>query len=91
VKETMKRVLIATDAARKDELLIDVLGMDEFDMGDFSAELIDARELLALGIESPTLKKQVFKRLALKYLCDSRQGIKDQIVREIEEGHGANA
>lgn len=91
VKETMKRVLIATDAARKDELLIDVLGMDEFDMGDFSAELIDARELMALGIDSPTLKKQVFKRLALKYLCDSRQGIKDQIVREIEEGHGANA
>ena len=90
VKETMKRVLAAVDAARKDELFIDVSGMDEFDIGDFSAELTDARELLALGINSPTLKKQVFKRLALKYLCDSRQDIKDQIAREIEEGQGGN-
>jgi hypothetical protein len=90
VKEAMKRILIAVDMARKDELFIDVSGMDEFDMGDFSAELADARELLALGIDSPTLKKQMFKRLALKYLCDSRQDIKDQIAREIEDGQGGN-
>ncbi len=91
VKESMKRILLAVDAARQDELFVDVSGMDEFDMGDFSTELTDARELLALGINSPTLQKQVFKRLALKYLCDSRQGIKDQIVREIEEGQGGRA
>ena len=91
VKEAMKRVLTATNTARQDDLFIDVSGMDEFDMGDFSAELTDARELLSLGIDSPTLKKQVFKRLALKYLCDSRQSIKDQIAREIEDGHGGKA
>jgi hypothetical protein len=44
-----------------------------------------------LGIDSPTLRKQVFKRLALKYLCDSRQDIKDRIVREIEEAGAAEA
>ncbi|MGA2185074.1 MAG: hypothetical protein ABSH47_18805, partial [Bryobacteraceae bacterium] len=41
-----------------------------------------------LAFRHGLLKKQVFKRLALKYLCDSRQDIKDQIAREIEEGQG---
>ena len=35
VKETMKRVLAAVNEARQDELLIDVSGMDEFDIGNF--------------------------------------------------------
>ncbi len=35
-------------------------------------------------MESPTLKKEVFKKLALKYLCDARQDVKDRIVAEIE-------
>ena len=52
---------------------------------DFSTELDDAERLLALGIESPTLKKQVFKRLAFKYLCDVRQEVKDRIAKEIDE------
>ena len=59
-------------------------GMDEFDIGDFGTELGDAERLLALGMKSPTLKKQVFKKLALKYLCDVRQDVKDQIAREID-------
>ena len=37
-----------------------------------------------LGIESPTLKRQVLKRVALKYLCDARQEIKNRIVDEID-------
>jgi hypothetical protein len=61
--------------------------LDEFDIGDFSSELADAGQLLKLGIKSPTLTKQVFKKLALKYLCDVRQDIKDEIVREIEAGN----
>jgi hypothetical protein len=27
----------------------------------------------------------VFKKLSFKYLCDMRQGVKDQISREIDE------
>ena len=61
-------------------------GLDEFDIGDFSNELDDAKKLLDLGIESPTLKKQVFKKLAFKYLCDARQEIKNQIAAEIDAG-----
>ena len=84
VKESMTRVLTAINLAREDGLQIDVCGMDEFDIGDFGSELSDAQGLLGMGMNSPTLKKQVFKKLALKYLCDVRQDIKDQIVRELD-------
>lgn len=84
VKDTMKRVLKAIAAAREDELSVDVSGLDEFDIGDFSEELADAERLLGLGIESPTLRKQVYKKLAMKFLCDARQELKDQIAREID-------
>lgn len=86
VKDTIKRVLRAIEAARQDGLTIDVSGLDEFDVGDFSSELDDAKRLLELGIESPTLRKEVFKKLAYKYLCDTRQELKDQIAKEIDEG-----
>lgn len=85
VKETMKRVLRAVEAAREDGLSIDAAGMDEFDIGDFGSELADAERLLALGLNSPTLTKQVHKKLALKYLSDVRQELKDQIAREIDQ------
>jgi hypothetical protein len=84
VKDAMKRVLRAIDAAREDGLSINVAGMDEFDIGDFGTELDDAERLLNLGIDSPTLKKQVFKKLAFQFLCDVRQEVKDQIGREID-------
>lgn len=84
VKDVMKRVLRVIAEARQDELGIDVSGLDEFDIGDFSSELADAERLLGLGIESPTLRGQVRKKLAMKYLCDVRQEIKDQIAREID-------
>jgi hypothetical protein len=84
VKEQIRRVLRATAAAREDGLDVSVTGMDEFDIEDFGTELGDATQLLSLGVTSPTLKKEVFKKLALKYLCDSRQDVKDRIVEEIE-------
>jgi hypothetical protein len=84
VKDMMKRVLRAIEAARQDGITIDVSGLDEFDIGDFSSELEDAVKLLGLGIGSKTLKKQVLRKLALKYLCDIRQETKDQIVSELD-------
>ena len=84
VKHTMKQVLSAINTARQDGLLIDVSGLDEFDIGDFSVELDDATKLLALGIESETLKKQLYKKLAFKYFCDLRQSVKNQIAEEID-------
>ena len=90
VKDTLKRVLRAVIAARQDDLSLDVSGLDEFDIGDFTGELEDARTLLGLGIESPTLKKQVFKKLAFRYLSDVRQEVKDRIASEIEQEHEVN-
>lgn len=84
VKDSMKRMLRSIEAAREDNLLVDVSGLDDFDIGDFSTDLADAKNLLSLGISSITLKKQLFKRLAFKYLCDVRQDVKDQIAQEIE-------
>ena len=82
----MKQVLRAIAAARQDEVSIEVSGLDEFDIGDFSNELDDAKKLLELGIGSETLKKQVFKKLAFKYLCDARQEVKNRVAEEIDAG-----
>jgi hypothetical protein len=84
LKEQIRRVLQAIEAAREDGLRISVTGMDDFDIADLGTELEDGKNLLALGVVSPTLKKEMFKRLALKYLCDSRQEVKDQVAAEIE-------
>jgi hypothetical protein len=88
MKDLIRRVLTSIEAAREDGIAISVTGMDEFDITDFGTELSDAQALLGLGVESPTLKKEIFKKLALKYLSDSRQDVKDRIVGEIEAGAG---
>jgi hypothetical protein len=84
MKDLIRRVLTSIEAAREDGIAISVTGMDEFDITDFGTELGDAQALLGLGVDSPTLKKEIFKKLALKYLSDSRQDVKDRIVGEIE-------
>ena len=84
VRDAMKQVLWAVAAARQDAVEIDVTGMDEFDIDEFGGELVDAQKLLGLGIASETLKKEVFKRLAMKYLSDSRQEVKNAVAAEIE-------
>jgi hypothetical protein len=85
VREAMKQVLWGIAAARQDGVEIDVAGLDEFDIDEFGGELDDAKKLLDLGIGSETLKKEVFKRLALKYLSDARQEVKNAVVGEIEQ------
>jgi hypothetical protein len=84
VKETMKQVLWAIAAARRDEVSIEVSGLDDFDIQDYGTELDDAKKLLDLKIGSETLTKQIFKRLAFKYLCDARQEVKNQVAEEID-------
>jgi hypothetical protein len=84
VKETMKQVLRAISTARQDALKIDVGGMDDFDIGDFGADLEEARKLLDLGIGSKTMKRQLFKKLVLKYFCDASQDTKNAMVSEID-------
>jgi len=85
VKHVIRRVLNSVNEAREDGISITVSGLDEFDIGDFATELSDAKSLLELGISSRTLKKQIFQKLAFKYLCDLRQDIKEQISTEIDD------
>jgi hypothetical protein len=87
LKEVMKQTLRAIVTARQDALDIDVSGLDEFDIGDFSSDLENAQRLLNLNIGSETLKRQLFKKLAFKYFCDARQEIKNQIATEIDRSH----
>lgn len=84
VKSGVGQVLEAIAKARQDEIVFDVSGLDEFDIGDFSEELDNAKNLLALGINSTTLKQQMFKKLAFKYLSDSRQELKNIVAAEID-------
>ena len=84
VKASLRQVLQATIQARQDDLMVDVSGLDEFDIGDFGVELENAKSLLSLGINSVTLKQQMFKKLAFKYLSDSRQDLKNTIAAEID-------
>jgi hypothetical protein len=83
VKDCIRKVLTGICKARQDDTTISVTGLDEVDIRDFGGELQDAKDLLQLGIESPTLRRQVYQRLATKYLDDANQDIKDQIVHEI--------
>jgi hypothetical protein len=84
VKDSIKKVITAVSDARDDGMLVSVSGLDELDIGDFGTELQEATNLLKLGITSPTLKRQIFQKLAFKYLSDIRQETKDQIAQEIE-------
>ncbi|HWE52424.1 MAG TPA: hypothetical protein VG273_21690 [Bryobacteraceae bacterium] len=83
-KDSIRNVLNAIAEARQDGLTIDASGMDEFDITNFSTEAADAQSLLDMGIASPTLKRQIHKRVALKYLSDARQEIKSRIAAEID-------
>ena len=56
----------------------------EWTLTDFGTDLDQASKLLLLNIQSPSLRKQIFQRLALKYLSDARQDTKNQIAQEID-------
>jgi hypothetical protein len=88
VKETMRRVLGFIAEARQDGVGIQVAGLDEFDIDDFGSELQNAKSLLSLGIQSPTLTKQVLTTIALKYLNDAPAEIKNKVAEEIKRGDG---
>jgi hypothetical protein len=84
VKGALKSVLKTIMDAREETLRLDVSGMDQFDIGEFSTELADAERLLSMNIGSKTFQKQVHKKLALEFLSDMRQDVKDKIAFEIE-------
>jgi hypothetical protein len=78
------KVLTAIMEARYEDVSFSISGLDELDIADFGTELQQAQNLLQMGIESPTLKRLIFQRLAFKYLSDVPQETKDKIAREID-------
>ncbi len=84
VKNCIRKIATAISEAREDFVEVTVAGLDEVDISDFGTELQQAANLLQLGIDSPTLKTQIHQRLAMKYLSDARQDIKNQIAQEID-------
>jgi hypothetical protein len=84
VKDCIRKVINAITEAREDGVSVAVAGLDEVDISDFSTELQQAASLLQLGINSPTLKRQIYQRLAMKYLSDAQQELKNEVAREIE-------
>ena len=83
VKNSLSTLLGAIAEARQDGLTVHVTGLDEFDITNFASEAADAKALLNLQIPSATLTKQIQTRVALKYLSDARQEVKNQIRDEI--------
>lgn len=90
MKDQIRRVLKAVEAAREDGDGVSVTGLDEFDIADFTTDIENAQALLGLGIQSETLKREIYKKLALKYVCDARQDVKDRIAAEIERTGALN-
>lgn len=84
IKDYLKRLLETLTAIREDHARITVSGLDEFEVGEFRDELEEAQTLLGLGLKSKTFRKQVFKKLALKYLADVNETTKEHIAREID-------
>jgi hypothetical protein len=85
VKDCARSIAQAIADARQDGITVSISGLDELNITDFGTELEQAAALLQLNIQSPTLRKEIHQRLAMKYLDDARQEVKDQIAREIEE------
>ncbi len=84
VKDFMRRTLELVAAARRDEVEIEVQGLDQFDVQDFTEELENARRLRDLEIGSGTFHREMQKRLALKYLEDASPEVKNRVAGEIE-------
>jgi hypothetical protein len=84
IKDFLARVLETVREARRDEVEIEITGMDYFDDLDFGAELENALKLQQLGIRSPSFRSEIEKRVALRYLEGTSQETKGRVVEEIE-------
>jgi len=84
VKDFLKGVLRSVADARRDEVRVEVTGLDHFDKPEFGDEIDSARGIRELGIGSERLEKEAHKRVALKYLEGMGQETKDAVLAEID-------
>ena len=84
VKETIKQVLRAIGRARQDGLSIDVSGLDEFDIEDFSNELDDATETAGAGDRVGDAEETDFQEAGVQVSLRRAAGNQERIADEIE-------
>lgn len=84
VKGFMQQTLRLIAAARQDDVKVEVSGLDQFDVKDFTEELANAQVLRDLVTGSSTFTREMQKRLALKYLEDGTQELKNKVAGEID-------
>lgn len=84
-KDSIKQILEMLAQIRDEEVVLSISGLDEFDVGDLQAEVAEVEQLLKLNINSKTLKKQLHKKLALRFVADANEATKQAIAQEIEE------
>lgn len=84
MKAFMRQTLWLIAKARRDDTVIEVGGLDQFDVKDFTEELSNAQALSVLVTGSSTFTREMQKRLALRYLEDCNQEVKDRVAGEID-------
>ena len=84
MKGFLRQLLGLIAAARKDDVAVQVSGLDQFDIKDFTEELANAQTLSTLVTGSSTFTKEMQKRLALRYLEDINQDVKDRVAAEVD-------
>lgn len=85
LKDFLGEMLTAVSQARQDEIEFEISGFTHFDTPDLDDSLMAAKALRELGIKSRRFDLEVQKSLALHYLDNSSQSVKNEVVREIEE------
>lgn len=85
MKDLIRSVLRLVAQARRDEVEVEISGMDQFEVPDLPEELENATRLRELGIPSKRLEREVQKRVALQYMDGMSQAAKSDVLREIEE------
>jgi len=84
LRDFVREVVQTVAKARRDEIEVEVSGLDEFEHTDLRDEIEVAAELEKLGLNSPRLATEVRKRVALKYLDTSSQATKNAVLDEID-------
>ncbi len=85
VKNLLRGVLRLIAQARRDEVEVEISGMDQFEVPDLPEELQNAASLRELEIPSKRLEREMQKRVALQYMDGMSQTAKSDVIREIEE------
>jgi FKBP-type peptidyl-prolyl cis-trans isomerase (trigger factor) len=83
LRNHMRAVIEDVAAARGDQVTVDIRGF-EFAEGDDPDQIKAAQAALELGIPSPTLEREIQKRIARYLLRDANQSVIQAVEAEID-------